>query len=94
MTRIIAKGVKDGKPLTVVWEDGDMYFNVDQDYFLQDELERLLEKPRAVGGTYHPPKDSPMNAWNILKQYFFDSPVEVEIDGDIGEIPYEEGVIY
>ena len=33
-------------------------------------------------------------AFNVLNSIFFDSLEEISVDGDIGEIPYEENTIY
>ena len=61
---------------------------------LQKHLAECIEKQPAMGGTYFPEPDSMLAAFNVLNSIFFDSLEEISVDGDIGEIPYEENTIY
>ena len=95
MGKIIAKGKKHGFKLTVEFELNKVLFNDQKDELLEDELFELLENPKAVGGTYYTPVDSLLNAMNILQYYFFDEPTEdIAVEGEIEQIPFEEGQIY
>lgn len=49
---------------------------------------------RSIGGTYFPPRKSHLNYYNQLKNHFFDKVEEISVTGDIGTIPYKEGVVY
>ena len=95
MGKIIAKGKKYGFKLIVEFELGKVLFNGKKDELLEDELLELLEKPKSIGGTYYPPVDSLLNAMNILQYHFFDeSTDEITVEGEIEQIPYEDGKIY
>ena len=95
MGKIIAKGKKHGFIMTVEFEPNKVLFNSQEDKLLEDELLELLETPKSIGGTYYPPADSLLNAMNILQYHFFDEPTdEITVEGDIDEIPFEEGKIY
>lgn len=95
MGKIIAKGKKYGHDFTVEFEQNKVLFNDNEDEFLEEEFFKLLENPKAVGGTYYPPVDSLLNAHNILRYHFFDEPTEeITVEGELEEIPYEEGKIY
>ena len=81
--------------MTVEFEPNKVLFNSQEDKLLEDELLELLETPKSIGGTYYPPADSLLNAMNILQYHFFDEPTdEITVEGDIDEIPFEEGKIY
>ena len=69
-------------------------FNGEEDEHLEQLFRYELNKCHAVGGTYHPPQESMINALNVLQYYFFDDKVQAVVEGDIGEIPGEKGVIY
>ena len=95
MGKVIAKGKKYGFKVTVEFELKKVLFNGQKDELLEDELSELLERPRAVGGTYYPPVDSLLNAMNILQYHFFDEPTEdITVEGEIEQIPFEDGQIY
>lgn len=95
MGKITATGKKYGFKLTVEFELNKVLFNGQKDKLLEDDLTELLENPKAIGGTYYPPFDSLLNAYNILRYHFFDEPTEeITVEGELEEIPYEEGIIY
>ena len=95
MGKILAKGKKHGFDLTVDFEHNKVLFDGQKDKLLENELSEMLKRPKAIGGTYYPPADSLLNAYNILQYHFFDSPAEeITVEGDIEQIPYEEGKIY
>ena len=95
MGKITAKGKKYGFKLTVEFELNKVLFDGQEDKLLEEELSELLEDPKPMGGTYYPPVDTLLNALNILQYHFFDEPAEeISVEGEIEEIPYEEGKIY
>ena len=85
--KIIAKGVLGDETKTVIFEDGK--FNSRSLY-----LDILLEEPEPIGGTYYPEKYEPLNVYYTLKDRYFDKLLEIEVEGDLGTIPFEKGVIY
>lgn len=97
--RIIAKGKWNGYTCEVVCtlEDGELILDVDgeEDHVAERRLADLIQDQPPIGGTYYPEPNSLLAAFNVLKNTFFDDKdVEIEIEGDIGTIPHEEGVIY
>lgn len=95
MKKIAATGRKYGHKLTVEYDMKKVLFNGQEDELLEEEFFELLENPKSIGGTYYPPADTLLNAMNILQYHFFDEPTEeIEAEGEIEEIPHEEGKIY
>ena len=95
MEKIIAKGKKHGFDLTVEYESNSVLFNGKKDDLLENELSLMLEEPKSFGGSYYPTEDSLLNVYNILQYYFFDEPADkITVDGELEEIPYEEGKVY
>ena len=98
MAKINAMGKVNGYECEVECSDtGDelvIGFNGEEDEQLERQFRHELNKCHAVGGTYHPPQESMINALNVLEYYFFDEKVQVIVEGDIGEIPGEKDVIY
>lgn len=85
--KITATGMYLGEKKTIIFENGR--FN-DEDLW----LELLLEKPEAIGGTYHPEKYEPLNVYYTLKDRYFDELIDIQVEGKLGRIPYKKGVIY
>lgn len=85
--KIIAIGLFLGEKQTIVFKDGE---------FEKGDvwLESLLENPRPIGGTYYPEKYEPLNVYYTLKDRYFDELHTIEVEGDLGTIPFEEGTIY
>ena len=98
MAKIKAVGKVNGYECEVECSDTGNELVIDFDGEENEQLERQfryeLNKCHAVGGTYHPPQESMINALNVLEYYFFDEKVQVIVEGDIGEIPGEKDVIY
>lgn len=91
---IKATGKKDGEKMTVEYDNGKFLFNGIDDVYYTDELEYELSLTHAVGGTYFPQKDEPLNILNVLENYFFDEHADVETDEQIEEMESEYGRIY
>lgn len=69
-------------------------FNGRQDKFLKQFLDSRLDIAPAMGGTYYPETLDMLAYYNILNTVFFDELQSLETEGNIGSIPYEDGVIY
>ena len=61
---------------------------------IEKEFREELNKCHAVGGTYYTLPKSMINALNVLRYYFFDGMPEIQVEGDIGEIPDEKDMVY
>lgn len=95
MGKIIAKGKKHGSKMTIEFDMEKILFNGQEDELLEEELLEMLDEPKAVGGTYYPPVDSLLNAYNILQYHYFDDTAEeITVEGELEEIPYEKDIIY
>jgi hypothetical protein len=98
--KITAKGKYLGGKIMVECfpEHGSIVIELDGQYdkLIQDRFNKFLKTAPAMGGTYLPPEDSMLAAYSVLEGVFFDdgSQVELEVEGDIGIIPYEDGIVY
>ena len=96
MNKIIVKGKLPPLGKTTVeveLKDGELIILFDgldddiSEYIFRQELSRQ----HPIGGTYYPPVNSLMNALNVLRTRMFESVESVEIIGDIGTVPFEDG---
>ena len=100
MGKIIASGIYCGDRITVevVVEDGTLLILMDEEEEevpdLQKRFDELIKVQPAMGGTYFPNENSLLTAYNVLQHTFFDTLEEITVEGDLGEIPHEDGVIY
>lgn len=98
MGKIIASGIHCGNRITVeaVVEDGTLLILMDEKEVpdLQKRFDELVKVQPAMGGTYFPDENSLLAAYNVLQHTFFDTLEEISVEGDIGEIPHEDDVIY
>lgn len=85
--KITAIGMFLGAKQTIVFENGG--FEVEDLW-----LDYLLANPEPIGGTYWPEKYEPLNVYFTLKDRYFDKLISIEVEGDLGTIPFEKGVIY
>ena len=85
--KIVAIGTFLGEKQTIVFEDGE--FETENLW-----LDSLLENPQPIGGTYYPEKYDPLNVYFTLKDRYFDKLTSIEVEGELGTIPFEEGTIY
>lgn len=91
---IKATGNKNGRRLTVEYNEGRFAFNGKEDYRLEAELMIMLEERYPIGGTYYAENAmDDLNIINVLSNRFFDRTVDVESDTR-EELPREEGDIY
>lgn len=91
MSKISATGKHSGEYLHIVVEDGKTFVD-DEESDIYDYL--LKEVVHSIGGTYYPEKGSMLNIYNNLQFNFFEDRPKIKVDGDIGEIPSSEDVIY
>ena len=98
MGKVIASGIYCGNRITVeaVVEDGTLLILMDEKEVpeLQKRFDELVKVQPAMGGTYFPDENSLLAAYNVLQHTFFDALEKISVEGDIGEIPYEEGMVY
>ncbi len=98
MGKVIATGIYFGHRITVeaIFEDGMIVILVDEMEVphIQEHFDELVKVQPAMGGTYFPDENSLLAAYNVLQNTFFDTLEEISVEGDIGEIPYEEDKIY
>lgn len=98
MSKIIAKGKWGNSVMTVICSEEDgriaFTFNGQKDDFLKEILESRMDVAPAMGGTYYPEQGTMLAYYNILKNVFFSKQPEIKTEGDIGQIPYEDGVVY
>jgi len=98
MGKVIASGTYCGHRITVevVVEDGTLLILMDEKEVpeLQKRLDELIKVQPAMGGTYFPDENSLLAAYNVLQYTFFDTLDEIKVEGDIGEIPNEKGMVY
>lgn len=95
MSKIIAED--DDLIITVEENDGKItvLFNGEEDAALHENLKEIAAKSPPMGGTFYPEPDTMLWYYNALKNdYFFDWLTRVDVEGDIGEMPNEDGVIY
>lgn len=96
MTKIIAKGMRDGVPVEITCEKAAKGLIVVSD---SSDLEQLfrseLEKRHPVAGTFYPEVESLTNALEVLRYHFFDGEPEIKIKGAFRErIPFKSDVIF
>jgi hypothetical protein len=99
MTVITAVGTIFGAETKVVCIDlpvNDPAFLFDgvEDEALENRIRNLMKRRYLIGGTYCPEQDSMINVKNVLEYHFFEKLKSLEVEGDIGEIPSEDGRIY
>ena len=99
MSMIKAEGKYQGNDLCVfcLKEDEELFFlfNKSVDKGHEAIFRSILKDRHPVAGTFFPEEESMLNVLNVVQYYFFDEkPSLIEVTGDIGEIPHEDGVIY
>lgn len=82
--------------VTVEEKDGDItvLFNGEVNEDMQFMLELEAENAPPMGGTFYPEPGTMLFYYNALKNGGLFSKFSVTVEGDIGEIPHEAGVIY
>lgn len=90
MSKIIAES--KGSTITVEEKDGEInvLFDGVVDKAMEDLLEVAAKNAPPMGGTFYPEPGTMLFYYNALKHM----PGTVTVEGDIGEIPHEDGLIY
>lgn len=97
MVRITAKGILDNKEISIECAQAKNGYEITLSNCTEKHRMMVLEslqQEHAVGGTYWPEKDTMLHVFNTLQNYTFDKLIEIDCDGELEEIPYEEGVVY
>ena len=98
MNKVTARGKYFGITITVdaFIDGGTLVILVDDEENpeIQNDFNEMIKRQPPMGGTYYPEEDSLLAAFNVLSNVFFDKLESINVEGDIGEIPYEDGIIY
>lgn len=97
MVKITAKGVLEGREIGVVCTGGNGSYEIKLSNCEEKHRAMVLEslqQEHAVGGTYWPKLNTMLHVYNTLQNHAFDELIEIQCDGELEEIPYEEGVVY
>ena len=95
MSKIIAES--DDMILTVLEDAGEIrvYVNGEESEDWQDMMDEIAAKSPPMGGTFYPEPGTMLAYYHVLKNGYFAEWVEkLTVEGDIGEMPCEDGVIY
>lgn len=95
MSKIVATG--DDLILTIEEVDGKItvLFNGEEDDGLRQNLDEIVAASPPMGGTFYPEPGTMLAYYHVLKNGYFAEWVEkLTVEGDIGEMPCEDGVIY
>lgn len=90
MAKIKATGRRNGVLMVIEVIDGETFIDGEQ----EDVYDFFIHQQHPMGGTYYAEPTSMENILNTLTYHFFDSEPEIETEGSLEEIPYEEGRIY
>ena len=95
MAKITAKS----EDLTITIEDTDgiitVLFNGEEDDIQLENLRELARYAPPMGGTFYPEPGTMLSYYNVLQSGFFaDWMTDITVEGDIGEMPCEDGCIY
>ena len=94
MDYVEGKGRKHGSLLSVKIKKAEKGYIIDlSDYAYEAELKKILDSEIILGGTYPAPDGSLLKAWYALDA-FLEPGWEGTVQGEVEEIPYEEGVVY
>lgn len=92
---IEANGKRNGKEISLKYDNGVFTFNGEPDPWLEEEIKWELSRRHMFGGTYQPEEKSDLNLINVIQNRFFDRNVEAKVSGaQIEEFDWVEGRIY
>jgi len=95
MNKLIASGVLNSYEIEIEVEliKGKLIIN---EPILQPDLDYHLKNAEPIGGTYYPPENTLLAAYNVLNSNFFDvgSNVNIKVIGELEKIPSKENIIY
>lgn len=87
----VATGLIDGEKVTFKYSGGKLQYP--PEYATHVDIAVLRAEP--IGGTYFiRDQNDPLDAHLLVQHYIFDSAPEIELNGEVPTLPYEEGVIY
>lgn len=94
MSKIIAKYGE--RKITVEENDGKITVCVDgcESPWWKLILDELCNHLDPVGGTFYPQKETMLGYYFALRDGYLGDELKLEVEDDIGTIPYEEGKIY
>lgn len=95
MSKIVAES--DDMILTVLEDNGEVkvYVNGVESEEWQDMMDEIAATSPPIAGTFYPEPGTMLAYYYVLTNSYFSEWVEsLTVEGDIGEIPYEDGVIY
>lgn len=95
MVKIKVKGRILDTDVTIVVLEQDDKLTVEADPFTKERLKCYMSNIPKIGGTFIPDKNSILAYYSIfLYSDFFSKLSNIETEGDLPTLPYEEGVIY
>lgn len=94
MNSISAQGKINSIEYSIYCYEKDKELVIETDDKIKEKFLECLKNPRPMGGTYIPKENSLLGAYNVIENMIFDDVPVIEISGDIGQIPHEEGIIY
>lgn len=98
MDKVVARGIYCSNTITVeaVIEKEKLKIYVDEkeNPDIQNRFNELIKSQVAMGGTFYPGENSLLAAYNVLKHTFFDSLQQIEVQGNIGKIPFKKNRVY
>lgn len=98
MAKIIATGTFGVNEHVVVCEEIDdkirVTFDGEENTLFRKVLEALLDVTMPMGGTYYPERGTMLAYYHVLNTVYFGKLLDLKTEGDIGQIPYEDGVVY
>lgn len=95
MSKIVAES--DDMILTVLEDNGEVkvYVNGVESEEWQDMMDEIAATSPPIAGTFYPEPGTMLAYYYVLTNSYFSEWVEsLKVEGDIGEIPYEDDVIY
>ena len=99
MKSIIAVGNLFGKETEIICvetDDEEHIFLIDrgEDKTVEKIIKDKMKKVYPIAGTFVPDEHSMLNIKNVLEFHIFEKLISLDVHGDIGELPFEEGKIY
>ena len=98
MTTVIAKGLINGKTMTIVCtgtnDNLTVTFNGEKDEHLLEWLNMGIQMAPPLGNNFYYDKPSIAAYYHVLNTVCFDRLDSIEVEGEIEPIPCEDGLIY
>ena len=99
MISITAVGILFGKQTEIICmetDDEEQIFLIDRDKdkAVEKIIKDEMKKVHPIAGTFVPDEHSMLNIKNVLEFHLFEKLISLDVHGDIGELPFEKGVVY